>query len=153
VIVVSDTSATTSLIQIKREQLLADLFARVIIPPSVRDELLQFHKQIPTLLEIGSLKHTERTSLLLGEIDLGEAEAIVLAEETKPDYLLIDDLAARQLAIAKGLPVIGLLGVLIKAKNAGLVNSLKSIICELETVAGFRISSELKLQLFQAAGE
>jgi predicted nucleic acid-binding protein len=70
-----------------------------------------------------------------------------------PDFILIDDFAARSLAIAKGLPVIGLLGVLIKAKKAGLLDSLEPVIGELATVAGFRISPSLKAMVLKAAGE
>jgi uncharacterized protein len=86
-------------------------------------------------------------------VDRGEAEAIVLAGELLPDYVLIDDFAARNVAIAKGLPVIGLLGVLIQAKKARVLDSLATAIFELETIAGFRISPGLKKQVLQFDGE
>ena len=118
-IVVSDTSAITSLIQIGRERILASLFAEVIIPPAVRDELNAFHAAIPKFIQVVAVQNVTGVNSMLDELDRGEAEAIVLAEESKPDYLLIDDLMARKVAINKGLPVIGLLGVLIKAKKTG----------------------------------
>ena len=46
-IVVSDTSPITSLLQVGVENLLPDLFGQVIIPEAVRDELLKFHPSLP----------------------------------------------------------------------------------------------------------
>ena len=51
-IVVSDTSAITSLIQIGQERALHVLFERVVIPIAVRDELLRFHTKIPDFVEV-----------------------------------------------------------------------------------------------------
>ena len=130
-IVVSDTSAITSLIQIGEETILHRLFSRVIIPPAVRDELLQFHQTLPGFLEIVEPAQKKRVIELLEELDAGESEAIALAEETGPDYLLIDDLAARTVAIAKGLPVIGLLGVLVKAKRSRAIDSMSKQIFQI----------------------
>jgi predicted nucleic acid-binding protein len=119
----------------------------------VRDELLAFHKVIPTFLEVLKVRNVESVRELLHDLDLGEAEAIVLAHETGPDYLLIDDLAARSFAIAKGLPVIGLLGVLVKAKRSGLIVSLEQTIIDLERRAGFRISPHVRIEVLAAGGE
>lgn len=152
-IVVSDTSAITSLIQIGREDLLQRLFARVVIPAGVRDELLAFHNAVPLFLEVRQVGEIEKVQELADEIDRGEAEAIILAEEMGPDYLLMDDLEGRRIAIAKGLPVIGLLGALVKAKRAGLIESLNAVISDLELRAGFRISAELRADVLAAAGE
>jgi predicted nucleic acid-binding protein len=152
-IVVSDTSAITSLIQIGREGILPKLFARVIIPSGVRDELLEFHQTVPAFLEIMQVRDVRKVNELLLELDRGESEAIVLAKENQPDYFLVDDLAARNVAIGEGLPVIGLLGVLLKAKRSQLIGSLKEIIDELETKAGFRISIQLRADVLEAAGE
>ena len=152
-IVVSDTSAITSLIQVGQEQILAKLFAQVIIPPAVRDELFAFHGTIPSFLQVVSVKGLSEVKSMLVELDRGEAEAIALAEEKKADYVLIDDLAARKVAIGKGLPVIGLIGVLIKARKAGEIAALDDLLDDLEKLAGFRISSELRRQALAAAGE
>jgi predicted nucleic acid-binding protein len=49
-------------------------------------------------------------------IDLGEAEAIILALELKAGLLLMDERRGRAVAMSYGLQVTGLLGVLLQAK-------------------------------------
>ena len=152
-IVISDTSAITSLIQIGRESILPALFTRVIIPPAVRDELLAYHMKLPEFLQIGAPGNQKSIEELIDEVDRGEAEAIVLATELIPDFLLMDDLSGRKAAIKKGLPVIGLLGVLIEAKRVGVIGKLAEVIDDLETIAGFRISENLRAEALRTAGE
>src|SRR3954470_20704681 len=143
-IVVSDTSAITSLVQIGREQILKFLFDRVLIPPAVRDELMAFHKILPEFIEVSSAQNEAEVKSLLEILDRGEAEAIVLAQTISPDFLLVDDLDARAIASQRGLTIIGLLGVLAHAKRRGFVTALTQLIEQLEKQAGFRISTELK---------
>ena len=90
-IVVSDTTAITSLIKIRRIELLRDLFGEALIPKAVRDELLKYHKALPEFLKIEMVKDEKAVSSLREEIDQGEAEAIILAQEIKADVLLIDE--------------------------------------------------------------
>ena len=52
-IVVSDTSAITALLQVGRETLLKELYGEVLIPVTVRTELLQTHALLPSFLEAG----------------------------------------------------------------------------------------------------
>ena len=47
-IVVSDTSAITSLLQIGRVELLASVYEKVFIPDAVRNELREEHANIPS---------------------------------------------------------------------------------------------------------
>ena len=80
--------------------------------------------------------------LLYPEIDAGEAEALVLALEQTADLVLLDDQEARIKARKLSLPVTGTLGVLLRAKNEGMVSSLKADIQNLQA-SGFWISQEL----------
>lgn len=57
------------------------------------------------------------------QIGKGEASAIALALETADNVLILDDWKARRLAERLGLSVTGTLGVLIKAKNTGIIPS------------------------------
>lgn len=51
-IVVSDTSVLTSLIQIARLALLRDLYGSVLTPRAVHQELLRSHSHLPEFIEV-----------------------------------------------------------------------------------------------------
>lgn len=101
-IVVSDTSIITSLIHVGREQLLAELHGEVLLPPAVQFELSRTHAPIPGCLQVRPVHDLTTVARLKVELDLGEAEAIVLAQETKADLLLIDEKLGRENRLAAG---------------------------------------------------
>lgn len=152
-IVVSDTSALTSLLQIGQVELLASVYSEVFIPEAVRDELLKEHPAIPSLVHCRRVAHQDEVRRLLQELDAGEAEAIVLAKELKADDLLMDETLGRRIAMREGLHVIGLMGVLLEAKGQGLIASVSKLTEELELKARFRVSTPVKEIIFRAAGE
>jgi predicted nucleic acid-binding protein len=152
-IVVSDTSAITSLIHIGREQLLAELHGQVLIPPAVQHELLRTHADIPRFLEVRPVRDLVSVARLKTELDLGEAEAIVLAKESHADLLLIDEKLGRQVARREGLHISGLLGLCVDAKLTGKISSLRELVQKLELEAGFRVSRAVKEKAFALAGE
>lgn len=152
-IVVSDTLAITSLIQVGRIEILARLYGEVFIPQAVRNELLQTHPTLPEFVRVQQCGRTSDVQRLCAELDLGEAEAIILAGELSADYLLMDETLGRKVAIREGLRVIGLLGVLLEAKDLRFIPSIREVTAELETIAGFRVSDAVKQIIFRAAGE
>jgi uncharacterized protein len=152
-IVVSDTSPVTALLQIHRCDLLRILFKEVLIPPAVRDELWRFHAEIPDFVRVQEVRGTDEVQVLVKDLHLGEAQAIALASELRADYLMVDEKRARAIAEERGLNAIGLLGVLLLARNAGLLSSLAAVIKELEDEAGFFVSEEVKGIILKAAGE
>lgn len=152
-IVVSDTSAITPLIQIGRADLLPGLYTGVIIPEAVAREMGRNHPTLPGFIKTVTVANASLVAKFSAELDLGEAEAIALMIEGKGDLLLMDERAGRRLARREGVPLIGLLGVLTEAKQRGLLNSLRKEIDQLETIAGFRISAELKKRVLQSTGE
>jgi len=70
-------------------------------------------------IEVLSFSNPLKVSTLFTttRLDLGECAAIILAEELGANRLLLDDLTARQEAQARGLPVIGTVGMLLIAKG------------------------------------
>ncbi len=86
-------------------------------------------------------------------MDRGEAEAIALAEELHADHLLIDERKGRRLAQQQGVPVVGLLGVILLAKHAGLVSSARELLEELDREAGIYLADELKNAALKTVGE
>jgi predicted nucleic acid-binding protein len=87
-----------------------------------------------------------------GRLGAGEREAIALALDVRADAIVLDDRPARQVAQAAGLNVIGTLGVLLEAKRAGHINTLRA---ELDKLLGtsFFLTPELYDHLLRMASE
>jgi hypothetical protein len=86
-------------------------------------------------------------------LDNGEAEAIALATELHPESVLLDDKLARQMARRLGVPVTGTLGVLLRAKQVGLIVELQSLITRLQSEGDYYIDPGLIERALLAAGE
>ena len=152
-IVVSDTSPLTALLTVGEENLLPRLFAEVVIPAAVRDELLRNHPHLPDWLCIEPVSNTCEVSRLAAVVDAGEAEAIELAKELHADHLLIDERKGRRLAVQEGVPVIGLVGVLLLAKRHQLIPSVRVLLQRIEQEAGMYLSESIREQALKSAGE
>lgn len=153
-IVVSDTSCVTNLLAIGEAALLRELFGEVIIPSAVARELRAAHTALPDFIREQSAQNAARAQALADNpLDEGEAEAIVLAEELHADYLLMDEAAGRAVAIRCGLRVIGLLGLLLRAKDRGMIPAVAPLLHTLEREAGFWMTADLKRRVLEHAGE
>jgi uncharacterized protein len=162
-IIVSDTSPLSGLAIIGALSLLQQLYEKVLIPQAVASELARGGEdddRIALVLALDWIEVRQTTNLqlvatLINErnLDRGEAEAIALALELGADELLIDERLGRREANQRGLSIIGLLGVLLVAKRRGLVGSIRPLIDDLMTQAGFRVSGQLYTEILIAAGE
>jgi uncharacterized protein len=160
-IVVSDTSPLSNLYVIGQLQLLPLLYGRIIVPQAVMEELLELEVQGYDLSELKHADWLEVTSVpdnvdgtdLLHVLDRGEAEAIMLAHALSADWLLMDEAKGRAVAKENGLRVIGLLGVLLLAKQRGHVKNVTPILRMLVTEARFRVAQELMDRVIELAGE
>ncbi|NOS70774.1 MAG: DUF3368 domain-containing protein [Verrucomicrobia bacterium] len=152
-IVVSDTSPITTLLQIERANLLKQIYGEVLIPQAVRDELSVLHPVLPDFFQCVQVRNRTEVDRLCKELDAGEAEAIVLAKEKHATVLLIDETEGRLIATREGIPIIGLLGVLIQAKKTGHITSLRNTLRELESRTTFRLSEQIKAVVFEKTGE
>jgi len=91
--------------------------------------------------------------LLLLHLHQGEAEAIALAAELEAGLVLIDEQEGRQLASGAGLVVTSVLGILLRAKRAGEIPTVKPEIDLLRSRSRFFESSRLEAKILAAAGE
>lgn len=91
-------------------------------------------------------------TLLREDLGLGESEAIVLARELNALWLLLDDALARRKANRIGIPVVGTLGVLLMAKNAGLISAVRPVLDDLGKT-DFRASQRVLDEVLSKAGE
>jgi len=150
-IVVSDASPLIALARVNRLELLRALFGRLIIPDAVWNEIVlsgadkagkaDFFRA--DWIEPRPVNDQALTSLLKHDLGAGESEAIVLARELNADFLLMDERLGRSVARNLGLTTIGLIGVLIEARQRGLLPDVAQLADELHDSAGFWISKEL----------
>jgi predicted nucleic acid-binding protein len=106
VVVVSDTSPVSGLYRINHLFVLERLFGKVILPNAVFQEILELRsfgydlKEILTAewIEVRSAADVSAVEYLLHHLDLGEAEAIVIAKELQADLLVMDESKGRALA-------------------------------------------------------
>jgi predicted nucleic acid-binding protein len=77
---------------------------------------------------------------------------MILAEELASDQVLMDDLDARRVALSRNLKIIGTIGILLVAKQQGLIPKIKDVLDDLIT-EGKHISSRLYQEALLAAQE
>jgi len=151
-IVVADTSPINYLVLIGHIEILPYFYGRILIPPTVWEELQDANTpdqvrawiaQAPDWLEKRTLSHAPDASLDF----LGEREAIALAEQLGADRMIIDETLARGEAQRRKLSVIGTLGVLRNAARAGLL-SLPEALSELQKTS-FYVAPELIRSLLE----
>ena len=157
-LIVSDTSPITNLIQIEQLDLLRKLFARIVIPKKVFEELSDYEGQAKVIKDnewilVRSVSNQEAVKTLSRHLDLGEAEAIVLAKELKVKLLIMDERKGRNEAEKQGLEIIGLLGVLVRGKQEGHLDTLRPILDILTEDIGFRVSKKLYDLILKSVGE
>lgn len=157
-IVVSDTSPLTNLIQIHQLFILRNLFGYVVITPAVYKELYEIPEQQKILagqswIQVKEWVDQQMVRDLEKSLDKGEAESIALAVELHADYLLIDELKGREVAERLGLKIVRLLGILLKAKATGLIEQVKPLLDQLVNEAGFFIHNTLYKKVVELADE
>jgi hypothetical protein len=87
------------------------------------------------------------------ELDEGEAEAIALFSEEPVEALLLDEKNARRVARRLSLPTLGTIGILIWAKQTGLILTLKEQLDALQTQGKFRLSRLVYQEALRRIGE
>ena len=79
ILVVSDTSAVSALLQTEQVGLLERLYDQIVIPSVVEQELLRGHASIPSFIRVHSIEETPELQRRRTILDEGEACAITLA--------------------------------------------------------------------------
>ena len=146
-IVVSDTSPISSLLQIGQIELLRHLYTTVTIPVEVNRELSVLPEQTAALQKLDWIIVAKATQVTLvnelrQQVDPGEAEAIALALELNAHALIIDERRGRELARAYGVERVGVLGILVQAKQKGYLERVTPEIHKLQAI-GFRMHDRL----------
>jgi uncharacterized protein len=157
---VGDSSPLILFARARYLHLLRSLYREVWVPPSVAGE--SFRDSVrpgsESLMEAAKewLREvvpadTELLRSLHAEVDSGEAAAITLAVEHRL-LLVIDDLDGRRSARSRGVRVTGSAGVLVAAKEAGLLQAVRPALDRL-ILEGLWLSRPLYHQVLADVGE
>lgn len=148
-VAIPDTSCLIALSSLGKLEILKQFYATVLVPSAVQNE---FGDGLPAWIKVKDVSDHLSTSVLRNSLGPGEAEVIVLASEENESLVILDDQKARRIAIDLNIRCTGTIGLLLRAKNEGLVNSLADVLGPLAE-SGFRISAELTEQMLKLAGE
>jgi len=147
--IISDTSCLILLDKIGELSILNKLFGNITTTSEVANE---FGQQLPPWFEIKEPNDKNYQAIIEASVDKGEASAIALAIELDDCLLIIDDLKGRKFAHQLGLTIIGTIGVIVDAKIAGIIPSVKPILSKIKST-NFRITEKLELLILKRAGE
>ena len=160
--IVSNTGPIIGLAKIDRLSILKDIASEIIIPPMVHRELLgktgieseRIDNALNDFINVIKLKPLDSaTEDALSDLDEGERQAIGLASAFSKDIiLLLDDRAGRSAAEKLNIPTTGLIGILLLAKEKGILKNIGLLIDELRS-QGYWISDEVANLAKDLAGE
>ncbi len=162
--VVCNSSPIIGLSIIKKLDLLWDVFDKVYITEEVYREIT-IDEKIKNIgskelreavnnkhIEIYSVKNKPLVEQLYGRLHRGELEVMVAAKELKIKRVIIDDRSARHFAETMLLRSIGLMGILLLAKEYKKIESVKKYL-DILIENGFRMSVKLYNHVLKSAGE
>lgn len=160
-VVVSNTSPLTNLAAIGQFDLLQRLFGQVTIAASVASELRFGNIDWPGATELRAAawidvqQARERLAFdaLRLDLDAGEAETIALALQMNADLVLLDERAGRLAAQFLGLTPMGVVGILLRAKQQKLLPAVRPLLDALRHRAGFFLDAALYSHALNLAGE
>jgi len=160
-VIISDTSPLSNLLIIDKLDILHQVVGNIVIPQSVFNEVValdDFNINTESFKNAAWIvsqnpDNEEFVNHLLNELDRGEAEAIALALQLNADYIIMDEKICRSVVQKYNIETIGLLGILIKGKEIGVIASLKPILDDLIQVSGFWISEELYQEILRRVNE
>jgi predicted nucleic acid-binding protein len=157
---VVDTSPLIFLAKLDRLALLQRRAKRILVPPAVIEEVrrhpdaaaLEVEAALSSWLELRPVEDRRLVAMLRADLGSGEAEVLALAQKSSADRVVMDDLEGRRYVHRLGLSVVGTLGLLLVARQAGEIPCLGDDIERLRA-AGFRASDQLVEAVLRTAGE
>jgi len=163
-LVVSNASSLMNLAIISKLRLLKEFYGEIKIPKAVWKEVVVAGKgkkgteKVEKAKEEGWLvlvdvEESPFLDLLKRDLDDGEAETIAWAQESDADLVLLDESDAREVAEIYNLEKTGVIGILIRAKLEGKIDSLREQLDRLQSEAGFWIDHVLYERALSEVGE
>lgn len=147
-VIIADTSCLIIYHKIDQLIILQNTFSELIVTKEVSVEF----GELPNWVVIKEVENKEQYLKLADDLGIGEASSIALALELGNSLLIIDEKKGRKVAGDFNLEIIGSLGVLIKAKEMGVIKSVRAILILIDKT-NFRISSSIREKVLKEAGE
>jgi predicted nucleic acid-binding protein len=156
--IVVNSGPLISLARIGRLDLLPELFGEITVPAAVYQEVTR-DESLPgagTLTEAGWLRVLEVSDRAMVDqlsfwLDRGESEVLTLARELGT-AAAIDERRGRNIAVSLGIPQTGTVGILLAAKRARVIPSVKPLLDQL-IASGVRLSVRLYEEALRIAEE
>ncbi|MDO4338881.1 MAG: DUF3368 domain-containing protein [Eubacteriales bacterium] len=157
--VIVNSTPLIVLCKIGRLDILKNLYGEIIIPQAVFSEVTAKKDSVCRQIREKEWIHVEQITdqsdkkMYRAKLHDGEVEVMILAQGMpKADLVVIDDNAAKKTAKYLGLTVTGTIGVLLRAKEAGIIENVSPVIKEMKQ-RGFYISAELERIVLKQANE
>ncbi len=133
---VSNTTPIISLSSIGKIEILNDIFQEIIIPQAVYEEIKAkksygYNEVDLSFITVQTIRNIDHQTHLLNQLDIGEAQAIVLSKEINADNTIIDENSGYTIAKESGLNVIRTLSILLKAKEMNVITDVKPLLDEM----------------------
>ncbi|MBB4081152.1 putative nucleic acid-binding protein, partial [Lewinella aquimaris] len=138
-IVIADASTLIGLHNLNSLELLHELYGHVEVTTIVGEETAI---DLPDWIRVDDNYNRDVYRSLLPSLDAGEASSIALALAHESALLIIDERKGRRRAKSLGIVITGLIGILIRAKQRGLISSGKDKLDNLRE-QGFRLSEKI----------
>lgn len=160
-LVVADSSPLIALASSGHIDVLLTIIKEVVIPETVFQECITQNdkpgaRDILNAVSAGTIQKVDDPDISafrdIDDLDTGEACAISLAIILK-SAILIDDFIGREVAKAHRVNVIGGCGILLIAKQRGLIAAVTPVIEAWKDVIGYRLSDALIADVLRKAGE
>ncbi|HRZ07774.1 MAG TPA: DUF3368 domain-containing protein [Candidatus Contendobacter sp.] len=156
-IVFSNTTPFVALASIQQLDLMPRLFQRIHVVEEVVAECRAGGRiPVPELTRLPWIQVVSATPLvystLLLALDKGEKHTLDMAIQYRADWVIIDEKIGRNVAEYLGLNVVGTLGILLKAKQAGWIASFSQSVMAMQS-QGIFYHPRLIRKLATAVGE
>jgi predicted nucleic acid-binding protein len=156
-IVFSNTTPIIALSSIQKLELMPQLLGEIYVVTEVIDECAAGGSiYVPNLYQLDWIRSVQSTpiqhSSVLLELDKGEKHTLDMACKHQADWVIIDERIGRNMAEYLGLRVTGTLGILVKAKQQGLIASFTDCVKAMQ-VQGIYFQTALISKLAQTVGE
>ena len=154
-VVIVNSTPIIALFDIGQIDILKTLYNEVVIPEAVRNEVAIKDEHILdnyAWIKVKAIKNTAAKDTFISSLHDGEVEVMILAKELSSDLVIVDDSLARRYAKHQGLTITGTVGVILRAKHKGIIDSVKPLLDDLVN-SDFYVSESVINDVLKLAGE